>query len=610
MAVSGTAKDAMVPGDEKGEAALPNPDGIFRQLKTLWRALASSPHRYRIWMLSGGIVFAIGLNMVGQVRLNDWKGDFYNALEDSNAEAFVTQIGVFILIVAVLLTLVVAETWIREMLEVRLREWLTHDLLDQWLSPKRAYLLQFAGEIGENPDQRMQADCQRLTEFGADLAIGLLRSTLLLLSFIGVLWGLSTQVVFVFEGAPGFTIPGYLVWCALAYALSGSWLTWLVGRPLIGINAERYAREADLRFGLVRISESAEGISLYGGEGDERRALNTPVTRVIDITRLLANGLAKLTWITSGYGWLALIVPILVAAPGYFNGTLSFGGLMMVVGAFNHVQNALRWFVDNFPRIADWRATLLRVTAYRDSLQKLDTLGVDAPRIERSVHEGDALEMDDLQVLLTNGRATLDEDKVEVKPGEHLAIVGDPGSGKSSLFRALAGIWPWGSGKLRIPTTDGVNGNGMMFLPQRPYLPLGSIRAAVAYPGAPDSFDDPDVKNVLERVQLEHLVPLLDQEERWDKSLSLDQQQRLVFARLLLHKPAFVVLDDVGAALAEEHRQLMYELFKKELGASTVVNITRTEPTDSFYHRTVRLRHMASEERLKLELDQPAGAVA
>ena len=358
MATIDAAKTGLKPNEGSPETAAEDNYTIFRQLKTLWRSLASSPHRFRIWLLSGGIVFAIGLNMVGQVRLNDWKGDFYNALEQADADAFIMQIGVFILIVAVLLTLVVAETWIREMLEVRLREWLTHDLLDQWLAPNRAYLLGFAGDIGENPDQRMQADCQRLTEFGADLAIGLLRSSLLLLSFIGVLWGLSNQVVFSFDGAPGFTVPGYLVWCALAYALSGSWLTWLVGRPLIAINAERYAREADLRFGLVRISESAEGISLYGGEKDERRALNAPVTRVIDITRQLANGLARLTWITSGYGWLALIVPILVAAPGYFQGTLSFGGLMMVVGAFNHVQNALRWFVDNFPRIADWRATL------------------------------------------------------------------------------------------------------------------------------------------------------------------------------------------------------------------------------------------------------------
>ncbi len=605
MAVMEAAKSAIKPDATASDAGRQDNYTIFRQLKTLWRSLASSPHRYRIWLLSGGIVFAISLNMVGQVRLNDWKGDFYNALERADANAFIAQIGVFMLIVAVLLTLVVAETWIREMLEVRLREWLTHDLLDQWLAPKRAYLLGFAGEIGENPDQRMQADCQRLTEFGADLAIGLLRSTLLLLSFIGVLWGLSNQVVFAFDGAPGFTIPGYLVWCALAYALSGSWLTWLVGRPLININAERYAREAELRFGLVRISESAEGISLYGGENDERRALNAPVTRVIDITRLLANGLARLTWITSGYGWLALIVPILVAAPGYFQGTLSFGGLMMVVGAFNHVQNALRWFVDNFPRIADWRATLLRVTAYRDSLQRLETMGEDAPRIERGEHQAGAFEMENLQVLLTNGRATLDEDHVTVKPGEHLAIVGDPGAGKSSLFRALAGLWPWGSGKLRLPGRK-----GMMFLPQRPYLPLGSIRAAVAYPSPPDSFADQDVRSVLERVQLDHLVPLLDQEERWDKSLSLDQQQRLVFARLLLHKPGYVVLDDVGAALAEEHRQLMYELFKKELGNSTVVNITRTRPTDDFYHRTIKLRHMASAERLKLELEQPAGAIA
>jgi putative ATP-binding cassette transporter len=570
---------------------------VFEQVRSLLRALNSSPHRFRIWLLCFGIVFAIGLNMIGQVRLNNWKGDFYNALEQANADAFVTQIGVFVLIVAVLLTLVVAETWVRELLEVRLREWLTHDLLDQWLQPKRAYFLGFAGEIGENPDQRMQADCQRLTEFSADLGIGLLRSSLLLISFIGVLWGLSQQVTFSLNGGSQFQIPGYLVWCALFYAASGSWLTWLVGRPLIAINAERYSREADLRFGLVRISESAEGISLYRGEEDERRALNGAVERVVDITRQLANGLARLTWITSGYGWLSLIFPIMVAAPGYFQGTLSFGGLMMVVGAFNHVQNALRWFVDNFPRIADWRATLLRVVTYREALQEVEHLGEGASRIKRSEHEGGAVAFKNLDVFLVNGRAVLEDDNIEVGPGEHLAIVGDPGSGKSSLFRAMAGLWPWGRGEIRVP-----NQEGLMFLPQRPYLPLGTIRGAITYPNPPEGFADQDVRAVLSRVALDHLVPMLDQEDRWDKSLSLDQQQRLVFARLLLHKPHYVVLDDVGAALAEEHRQLMYELFAAELQASTVINISRTAPTDDFYTRIIRLKRIESDERLQLEL--------
>ncbi len=583
------------------EEAAGTQDGVLGQLRSLLNALKSSHHRRRVIWLTIGIVVVVAASMVGQVRLNSWQGDFYDALEQQNLSVFVDQLGVFLVIVAVLLTLVVAETWLREMIEVRLREWLTHDLLDEWLVSKRAYLLPFAGEIGDNPDQRMQADCQRLTEFSADLGLGLLRSTLLLLSFIGVLWLLSTQVLFGFGGST-FTIPGYLVWCALIYAISGSWLTWQVGRPLISINAERYAREADLRFSLVRINEYAEGISLYGGEKDERRALNRPVERVVEVTRLLANGLARLTWITSGYGWLALVVPILVASPGYFQGSLSFGELMMVVGAFNHVQAALRWFVDNFPRIADWRATLLRVVAFRDALQELETLGQDASRIERIEHPDGNVVIEALTVLLPDGRAVLEEERIEVQYGEHLLIVGEHGGGKSTLFRALAGLWPWGSGKIALPTRGEI-----MFIPQRPYLPLGTLRGVLTYPDEPDKFAEADLVAALERVELGHLVPQLPKEQRWDKQLSLDQQQRLVFARLLLHKPRYVVLDNVTANLAADHRRLMYGLFQGELTA-TVISISQMAPPDGFYSRTIRLVHLASDERLDLELHQPQPA--
>jgi putative ATP-binding cassette transporter len=576
------------------------PNGVFQQLRSLLGALRRSRHRSRVLWLTVGLVVVVAANMVGQVRLNAWQGDFYDALEQQNMGAFVEQIGIFLIIVAVLLTLVVAETWLREIIEVRLREWLTHDLLDEWLVAKRAYLLAFAGEIGENPDQRMQADCQRLTEFSSDLGLGLLRSTLLLVSFIGVLWLLSTQVQFAW-GEASFTIPGYLVWCALAYAISGSWLTWRVGRPLIAINAERYAREAELRFALVRINEAAEGISLYGGEPDERRALSRPVERVVDVTRLLANGLARLTWITAGYGWLALVVPIMVAAPGYFQGSLSFGELMMVVGAFNHVQTALRWFVDNFPRIADWRATLLRVVTFRDALQELETMGRDASRIERTEHPDGNVVMEGLQVLLPDGRAVLEDDgRVEVSQGEHLLIVGEHGGGKSTLFRALAGLWPWGSGRISLPVRGEI-----MFIPQRPYLPVGTLGGVVAYPDQAERFTEQEMTDALGRVDLGHLVPQLGKEQRWDRQLSLDQQQRVVFARLLLHQPRYVVLDNVTANLTGEHRRLMFDLFEHELASATVISISQMGPADSFFSRMIKLQHVASDERLDLELHPP-----
>jgi putative ATP-binding cassette transporter len=438
-------------------------DGVVAQLMVLARAVVASRYRRRLGLLAAGIVVVVCANAVGQIGLNRWQGTFYDALEQKQMAAFMTQLVVFVGIAGGLLVLVVAQTWLQEMTKARLREWLTHDLLDQWLAPKRVYMLSFAGQIGVNPDQRIHQDAQHLTELTTTLAIGLLQSTLLLVSFVGVLWVLSDLVVFDI-GDSHLQIPGYMVWCALAYSLAGALLAWRVGRPLIPLNAERYAREADLRFALVRVNEHADGIVLHGGEADERRVLDEPLERVVTMMVRLAGGLARLTWITSGYGWLALVVPIVVAAPGYFDGELSFGVLMMVVGAFNQVQSSLRWFVDNLAQIADWRATLLRIVAFRDALPAVETIGEEAGRIAVVDGKGsDRLVLEELEVALPDDCATLDQPRVEVAPGERIQILGAAGSGKSTLFRALAGMWPWGAGTIRLPARA-----TMMFMPQRP----------------------------------------------------------------------------------------------------------------------------------------------
>ena len=557
--------------------------GAFNQLATLLRALVASRYRYHLALLAGAIVVVICANTVGQLRLNAWQRDFYNALEQKQVAAFAQQLLVFILVVGVLLVLVVAQTWLREMINVRLREWLTHDLLDQWLAPKRAYFLSFAGQIGVNPDQRIQQDAQHLTDLTTNLAIGLLQASLLLISFVGVLWVLSTQVVFTVDDR-SFTIPGYMVWCALAYSLGGSLLAWRIGRPLVALNAERYAREADLRFALVRVNEHADGIVLHGGEADERRMLDEPVQRVVTTMARLAGALARLTWVTSGYGWLALVVPIVVAAPGYFDGELSFGALMMVVGAFNQVQSSLRWFVDNLAQIADWRATLLRIVAFRDALPAVDTIGEEAGRIAILDAGSDQLVLEDLAVALPDACATLDQARVEVGPGERIQILGTPGAGKSTVFRALAGMWPWGGGTIHLPPRE-----TMMFMPQRPYLPLGTLRAAVSYPAGLGRFDVAAARAALERVDLGRLTALLDRTERWDRQLSLDEQQRLAFARLLLHAPRWVVLDDAIGALDEGHRRLVLSIFERELAAATVIHFGRDSARGCSWDRTLHI---------------------
>jgi vitamin B12/bleomycin/antimicrobial peptide transport system ATP-binding/permease protein len=315
--------------------------------------------------------------------------------------------------------------------------------------------------------------------------------------------------------------------------------------------------------------------------------LDGTVDRVATVMRELASGLARLTWVTSGYGWLALVAPILVAAPGYFSGGLSFGGLIMVIGAFNQVQQALRWFVDNFSRIADWRATLLRVVALRDALDGPATTGRDAGRIVVSVEEPERLVLANLSLALADRRAVLDQSRVEVAPGEHVLIVVEHGSDKSALFRAIAGLWPWGAGTIHLPARE-----SMMFMPPRPYLPLGTLRAGASYPAAPGRFDHTSVTTALERVGLGHLLPSLDREERWDKGLSLEEQQRLAFARLLLHGPRWVLLDDALGALEEEQRQFMLSIFEHELADTAVVSIGRGTAANGFYDRTLQFRRL------------------
>jgi putative ATP-binding cassette transporter len=354
---------------------------MLAQLTSLVEDLRKSGHWTKPALLACGIILVIGTNAAGQVRLNNWQGAFYDALQQHDFGAFKYQLLVFLIIVAVLLFLVVAQTWLNEILKVRLREGLTRNLLDEWLKPKRVHLFAFAGEISVNPDQRIQEDIRHLTELSADLGVGLAQASLLLGSFVTVLWVLSAQIIFDFGGHT-LSIPGYMVWCAVAYAAAGSWLTWLVGRPLISLNEKRYGQEAKFRFALVRVSENRETIALYRGEAGERGLLDTVLDPLLLTMRKLAGGLARLTWVTSGYGWLAIVAPILAAAPGYFSGMLSLGALMMVVGAFNQVQSALRWFVDNFSRIADWRATLLRVVAIQRALGSLETMNAAEGRIE------------------------------------------------------------------------------------------------------------------------------------------------------------------------------------------------------------------------------------
>ena len=353
---------------------------LVPQLGMMLKAAWASPVRNTLLWLAGMIVLVIVATAYGQIRLNRWNQPFYDALARRDLQEFLVQLGVFGIIASALLVLNVFQRWLAETIKLKLREGLTRDLVDLWTQPRRAFRLASAGPIGVNPDQRMHEDARHLTELSADLGIGLLQAAILLVTFVSVLWTVSADFAFVIGGR-AVSIPGYMVWAGFLYAGSASLLSYWVGRTLIGRNAERYAREAELRFSLVRVNEHIDAISLAGGEAEEARRIKLNLAAVLSAMRGLVIGHTNLTWITAGYGWLTIVAPLIVAAPLYFSDNVTFGGLMMAAGAFIQVQSSLRWFVDNFGAIADWRATLLRVASFRRAMLLVDVLHEAAGRI-------------------------------------------------------------------------------------------------------------------------------------------------------------------------------------------------------------------------------------
>ncbi|MCX5494812.1 ABC transporter ATP-binding protein/permease [Kaistia dalseonensis] len=575
------------PDDSTGEAPELDMRGeieeLIRQFTAFMSALWHSSGRSTFVLLSVGMVTVIIATSGMQIVLNAWNKPFYDAIEQKNVPSFLFYLMVFGGIAGVLLALNVAQTWLDQMIKLQSRKWLTRDLISQWLKPRRLVLLRDAGDIGINPDQRVHEDARHLAELTAGLGIGLLQSSLLLVSFITVLWSLSSGIALVIDGM-SIVIPGYMVWCALIYAATGSWVSWRVGRPLINIGVERYAREADMRFALVQVSENANGIVLNAGEADERGRLNEELERLLAVMRRLVDSIARLTWVTAGYGWVGIVAPIVIAAPGYFGGQLSFGQLMMVVGAFNQVQNSLRWFVDNFSAIADWRATLSRVMSFREALTSLEDQRNGAGRIAYEPDPMDGLSLRDVSVRWTDNRARLDQPEIDILPGDRMLIVDRTGSGRGALFSALAGLWPWGSGTILLPARSKA-----MFLPERPYVPDGPLRAALTYPTSGSGLSDGDLGAALDRVGLSRLKPSLDRKSRWGRELSSDDEERLTFARLLLLKPQWIFSEQSIDTLDDEQRAIFRSILETDLAKSALVTVSARPSAGDFYNRTANL---------------------
>jgi putative ATP-binding cassette transporter len=535
-------------------------------------------------LLSLGIVYVL-------VLLNEWQRLFYNALEQRDYPEFSALLVRFTILAALFIIASVYRLYLRQMLEMRWRVWLTHRYVGAWMDKQVYYRLELEHLGTDNPDQRIAEDLRLVTSNTLALSLGLLSSVVTLVSFIGILWTISGPLSFTVRGHD-VTIPGYMVWTAIVYALCGSVLTHLIGRPLIALNFQEQRLEADFRFSLVRLRENSEGVALYHGERHEQVGLLERFERIRQNWWQLMRYTKRLTGFTVGYGQLAVIFPIVVAAPRFFAGAITLGSLFQISSAFGRVQDALSWFVDSYGDLASWKASVDRLLTFDQALRRAEAESA-AGGITLTHVPGDTIRADELNLALPNGRVLLADTSLCIEAGNRLLISGPSGSGKSTLFRALAGIWPFGTGRVRVPERARV-----LFLPQRPYLPIGTLRQVVTYPSEPGTFTDESVVEALRLCELEPFAARLGETANWALQMSLGEQQRLAIARALLQRPDWLFLDEATASLDEPVEGRLYRLLHDRLPDTTVVSIAHRPGVAA--HHTKRFALVPDGDRMRL----------
>ncbi len=541
-----------------------------RQLVTpYWR----SEEKTRAWVLLIAVI-ALSLFNVGiSVWFNSWYRDFYNALQNKDLGAFTHLMLYFCLIAAVGILAAVYRLYLTQMLTIGWRRWLTEVHFARWLGHKNYYQLEQGGYT-DNPDQRLSEDLNSFTSDTLSLGLGLISTLVSLVSFSIILWSVSGSLELW-----GITLPGYMFWCALVYAGIGSGLTHLIGRRLIGLSNQQQRFEADLRFAMIRVRENAESIALYNGEPNEQQRLSARFAKVWSNFWQIMQVQKRLKFFTTGYAQIAIIFPFVVAAPRYFSGQIQLGELMQINSAFGNVQETFSWFIDAYVTLAGWRATCDRLLSFRQAMSDNEA----RPAAIAVQAQGTDLQVQDLGLDLADGRHLLDAASLQVGAGERVMLSGRSGSGKSTLLRAMGGLWPRGHGTIRLPSERA------LFLPQKPYLPIGSLREALSYPQAGDTYPPERYAQVLQTCRLGHLVARLDESNHWQRLLSPGEQQRLAFARALLYAPLWIYLDEATSAMDEEDEATLYQALIDQLPGVSVLSVGHRSSLRRFHPRQVRI---------------------
>ncbi len=520
-------------------------------------------------------VVGLALTLVWtEVQFNTWNREFYNTFETKDQAEFYFQLGKFTVLAVIFIITAVYRQYFQQMLLIEWRTWLTEKYLADWLHDRAYYRLQLLDRGTDNPDQRIAEDLRIFVDLTLSLSLGLLSAVVTLVSFVAILWTLSGALT-----VAGIEIPGYMVWVAVVYAVVGTWLTHLIGKPLIMLDFNQQRFEADFRFALVRLRENGEGVALYKGEAGELANFRARFLNVITNWWGIMKKQKQITWFTSFYGQVAIIFPFVVAAPRFFSGAMPLGGLFQIASAFGQVQSALSWFINAYTSFAIWKATVDRLTGFT---QALEGAREEAERLDGERVEGEkmVLSLYRLELDLPQGKPLLARTTLELKRGESVLVTGPSGAGKSTLFRALAGIWPYWKGKISLP-----KGARFLFLPQKPYLPIGALKHAVCYPAQAADIPDETAREALRAVGLAQLADDLAREENWAQLLSGGEQQRLAFARALLNRPDWLFLDEATAALPDEDQAALYRLLAERLPDTTLVSIGHRPSLGEFHAR-------------------------
>ena len=571
-------------------------------LARFWRSARGfwGPHGDRLaWLLTGTILLTVLLYLAASYGMNVWNRAIFDALErhDGGTVLYLSLIYVPLLVASVAVMLL--QVYARMTTQRRWRAWLNNHLLDRWLKNGRYYQLNLVGGDHQNPEYRIADDVRVATESPVEFATGLLTAVLSAVTFILVLWTIGGALTFTIAGAT-ITIPGFLVVAAMIYAVLASGSMVFIGRRFITVSENKNQAEAEYRYVLTRLRENGESIAVLGGEEEERNAVDGSLTNVLRRWRQICFQTVRTTIVSQTSGYIAPVLPIILCAPKFLNGTMTLGQVMQAASAFTIVQAAFNWLVDNYPRLADWTASARRVASLMVSLDALERAekGEGVNRIERTEGTGAALRLSDLSVTLDTGKAVVKDAEVDIMPGERVLVAGESGTGKSTLVRAISGLWPWGEGNVQV-----ASGAKMFLMPQRAYVPVGTLRRAATYPEPADSKGIEEVTEALKRVGLKHLIDRLEEEAPWDQTLSGGEKQRLAFARILLHRPDIVVLDEATSALDPDSQDKLMELLTTELDATTIVSVGHRPELEAFHSRKIVLERRRGGARFVTDIN-------